>query len=89
MARVGTASVMSTLDLAKGYHQVPVASDSVEKTALLTPYRKYAYMRMPFQLKNAPAIFQQLMDEGLEPCREFSAPYLDDVVISLIHGRTT
>ena len=50
LARVGTASVLSTFDLAKGYHQVPAAS-LVEKTAFLTPYGKYAYKNITSDLK--------------------------------------
>ena len=51
LTRMGTASVLSTLDLAKGYHQVPADNDSVEKTSFLTPYGKYAYKNIPSDIK--------------------------------------
>ena len=36
--RVGGAGVLSTLDLAKGYYQVPVSEGSVDKTAFVSPF---------------------------------------------------
>ena len=36
---------------------------------------------MPFGLHNVPAIFQLLMKKVLATCRDFSAVYIDDVLI--------
>lgn len=36
---------------------------------------------MPFGLTNAPATFQVLMDELLEPLKEFVAGLLDDMAV--------
>lgn len=36
---------------------------------------------MPFGLCNAPATFQALMEEVLDPIRSFTAGLLDDVVV--------
>ena len=81
LERVGESRVMSKLDLAKGFYQVEVEPTSREKTAFISPYGKFEFTRMPFGLKNAPAIFQRLMEVVLRECYEYSAPYIDDIVV--------
>ena len=81
LERVGTSMVISKLDLAKGFYQIEVEPESMAKTAFITPFGKYQFTRMPFGLKNAPAIFQRTMEVVLSSCYEFSAPYIDDIVV--------
>ena len=81
MAKVGPAKYISTLNLARGYWQVPVAEESKEKTAFTTPFGLYEFNVMPFGLHNAPATFQRLMNRVLEGCQEFALAYIDDVVV--------
>ena len=83
---LGESKFFSTLDLASGYWQVRVHPDSVEKTALVTHQGLYEFRVMPFGLKNAPAVFQRLMQRVLRgPNPEDGAPfvsvYLDDILI--------
>ncbi|XP_020295120.1 uncharacterized protein LOC109860450 [Pseudomyrmex gracilis] len=82
--QLGNAKYFSTLDLASGYHQIPIEETDKCKTAFLKPYEHSEYNRMPFGLKNAPATFQRLMNSvlsGLQSMKCFI--YLDDIVI---HG---
>ena len=44
---------ISFLDAFQGYHQIPLALNDQEKTALVTPIGNYHYKVMPFGLKNA------------------------------------
>ena len=81
LERVGESKVMSKLDLAKGFYQVVVEPQSREKTAFISPFGKFEFTRMPFGLKNAPAIFQRLMEVVLRDCYHCSAPYIDDIVV--------
>ena len=81
LERVGSSKIISKIDLAKGFYQVEVEPESQEKTAFVSPYGKYHFTRMPFGLKNAPAMFQRLMEVVLGDCSGCSAPYIDDVVV--------
>lgn len=80
--QLGGAKYFSTLDLASGFHQIPVDPISKAKTAFSTPHGHYEFNRMPFGLKNAPATFQRVMDlvlSGLQGIELFV--YMDDIVI--------
>ena len=81
LEKAGGAQVMSKLDLSKGFYQVEVEQTSQEKTAFVCPFGKFEFRRMPFGLKNAPALFQRCMEVVLHSCYQFSAPYIDDVLV--------
>lgn len=76
------AKWFSTLDLASGYNQVPVAERDKSKMAFCTPFGLFEFNRMPFGLCNAPGTFQRLM-ERIFGDQSFHSLllYLDDVVV--------
>ena len=71
--RLAQSKVISVLDLAKEYYQVPVHPNSVDKTTFVTPLGKYSFF-----VCGAPAVFQRLMNTVLDGLVKFSSCYNDD-----------
>ncbi|GKT31389.1 hypothetical protein ADUPG1_005861, partial [Aduncisulcus paluster] len=76
----------TVLDLTSGYHQIPMAEDSIKYTSFVTEFGQYEYTRLPFGLKNAPPFFQDTMNRVLSGLiGTVCCVYLDDIVV---FGRT-
>ena len=78
---VGPAKIISTLDLAKGYWQIPMDEGSRDKTAFTTSFGLYEFEVMPFGLHSAPATFQRIINHVLRDCWNFARAYIDDIVV--------
>ena len=81
LEKVGNSRCLSKLDLSKGFYQIGIEEGSREKTAFITPFGKYCFNRMPFGLRNAPAIFQRGMEVVLRGCYDCASPYIDDILV--------
>jgi len=72
----------TSLNLKEAYYWVQMKEDKEWKTAFWTRYRHYKYTVMLFELKNALATFQRLINDMLrEYLDDFVITYLDDILI--------
>ncbi|KAL8580634.1 hypothetical protein ACOMHN_043450 [Nucella lapillus] len=79
---LGGAKMFSTLDLASGYHQVAMSPEDRQKTAFITPFGLFEYLRMPMGLSTAPTTFQRLMQMTMNDLAfQILLVYLDDLLI--------
>ena len=76
------AAVFTTLDCNSGYWQIPVASENQDETTFTTYMGTFRHLRMPFELRGAPATFQRALDIILSRVRwQICLVYLDDVIV--------
>ncbi len=62
---LGPACFVFTLDLTKGYWQVPLTDQAKEKMAFSTPDGLFQYRVLPFGVHRAPPTFKRMMDQIL------------------------
>ena len=67
--------------LRKGYWQIPVEAKDVQKTAVITPFGLWEFLRMPFGLKNAGQTFQRFVDNILASIPHVFV-YMDDILVA-------
>jgi len=82
LASLGNAKYFTTLDLTSGFHQIYMLESDTPKTAFSTLNGKYEFLRLPFGLKNAPAVFQRMIDDVLrEHIGKICYVYIDDIIV--------
>lgn len=76
------ATVFSKLDLPNAYHLVCIKEGNEWKTAFNMPLGHFEYLVMPFGLKNAPTVFQALVNDDLRDFLDgFVFVNLDDTLV--------
>ena len=77
-----SAHVFTKLDLCGTYNLVRIADSEEWKTAFCTHYGSYEFQVMHYGLMNAPASFQQFMNEVFKDMLDVSViVYLDDILV--------
>jgi len=80
--QLGGNRFYSTIDLAKGYHQVLMDKHSQWLTAFSSGNSHYHFKRLPFGLCSAPACFQNILQKILMPeLGKSCCVYIDDIII--------
>ena len=74
--------LLSFMDAFSGYNQISMDPDDQEKTSFVTAQGTYCYRVMPFELKNAGATYQRLINRMFQ--KQIGAMmevYIDDMLV--------
>jgi len=81
MMRLKGAKWFFKLDLQSGYHQIRLDDASIPLTAFSTPSGHYEWLVVPFGVRNAPPVFQRMMQDVLGNLIDNGVVcYLDDIL---------
>ena len=78
--RLGKSKYYSKIDLSKGYWQISVAEEDIEKTAFKTLDGSYDFLRIPFGIKNSGATLIRGMRKILAGMNKVDS-CIDDLII--------
>lgn len=81
MQRLVEANYFTSLNMASGYHQIPVEEKSVERTAFVTLDGQFEFMSMLFVLRNAPSMYQRVINKALWTLTESFAISIDNGIL--------
>ena len=80
LAHMSGARVFSKLDANCGFWQIPLAENSRHLTVFITPFGRYHFNKLPFDISSAPEHFQRRMSNILSG-HEGVLCHIDDVFV--------
>ncbi|MBW0490336.1 hypothetical protein O181_030051 [Austropuccinia psidii MF-1] len=82
LAVLNGSTIFSKIDLCGAYNLLRIKDGGEHLTAFRTKYGSYEYLIIPFGLTNAPASFQNLVNDLFEEFLDiFFVVYLDDIMV--------
>jgi hypothetical protein len=82
LEQLGGSKLFSSMDLLKGFHQIAVNQQSVNKLTISTPFGNYSYVCMPFGVQNGPSVFCRAIHLALNDLMNSSVvAYIDDIIV--------
>jgi hypothetical protein len=81
LERVSGSQVLSTLDIAEAYHQLPIVPEDQMKLAFTWNGTQYMFCVAPFGLKFLTAHFQRMMSAIFAQFGCFVVFFVDDIVV--------
>lgn len=81
--RLGSYRFFSSLDMATGFHQIPLKENSIHLTGFVTPEEHFEYVKMPYGLANSPIVYQRIINDTLRELINGGnvLVYVDDVLL--------
>lgn len=81
--KLNSSKVFCTIDLRNGFFHVPVEDSSRKYTAFITQSGTYEFLKTPFGLCNAPAVFQRFINCIFHELikNKMVLAYMDDLII--------
>ena len=78
---LSVAKYITTLDLTRGYYQVPLEISSRARTAFIPHNGKYEFTCLPFGTRTASGHFQKMVQKILRGSEKYAESFIDDIVI--------
>lgn len=81
--RLGSFRYFSSLDMATGFHQIPLKAECIHMTGFVTPEDHFEYIKMPYGLANSPTVYQRIINDTLRDLIDEGnvLVYVDDVLL--------
>ncbi|BFZ04571.1 hypothetical protein BsWGS_07610 [Bradybaena similaris] len=81
LGQLAGSRYFTTLDAKSGFWSIPLTEDAKDKSTFASHRGTYRFKVFPFGLRNAPAVYMNLMDIVLQDLQSFSLAYIDDILV--------